>query len=619
MRRLLAFLAAFAALGLLAAGVYGVWRLSETARRKPATEFKPIPVAPAPTATPTSAPKLSTIIDLPGDPALVSRAAQKEPRRLTLAVPTKLSPGAPRPESEAFYVNEPLTPAGGGYLGKFVENGQQADSLNAELAMNTGAMAEDMGDDDDGGDATPENAPALTPLTGANSLQLTAQPGGETGQAQLRQISLRPKVAQKISELLIESGYEPDSAHAVEDAAKRLFRIQSLRAGAVALAVGAVTTSGAYRVTQLAMFQDNEYVGTVAIGETGSYEEGAEPALPPGFLDDSDRPPAGAHFNLADGVYSAGLRSAAPEPVIREAVHLLGKLTDLSASLSTGVTLRLIYSHAPRAKGQASRVIYVALAGGGANAECYAFELADGSYRCFTKEDAEPAPLPPSPPPAGGAAVPLPPDRKGGGGAASGGGALADSGANAVGGLLAPIRGAPVTSLFGMRFHPILHFTRLHAGLDFGAAVGSQIRASADGVVESAGEARGYGTRIVLKHGGYETTYNHLSEVKVEVGQKVRQGEIIALSGNSGLSTGPHLHYEYRVNGEPQDPLPHMGKEVQAHAPVGGSGGGGGGGGGSFVPLPPTAARPPPPDPAMLAAFAAAKADIDGAVASADR
>ena len=108
----------------------------------------------------------------------------------------------------------------------------------------------------------------------------------------------------------------------------------------------------------------------------------------------------------------------------------------------------------------------------------------------------------------------------------------------------------------------------MHAGIDFGAPVGSQVRAAADGEVESAGEARGYGERVVLKHGGYETTYNHLSEIRVQVGRAVRQGEIIALSGNSGLSTGPHLHFEYRVNGTPVDPLPHLGKEFQGRAPI---------------------------------------------------
>jgi murein DD-endopeptidase MepM/ murein hydrolase activator NlpD len=614
MIRYLGFVLATLALLAMGAALLFVWRLSATRTRPQVAAQQPIPVAPAPQLTP--APRLSTIIDLPGDPALVRRAAQKAPRQLTLAVPATLSPGALKAEEEVFYVNEPLTPASGGYLGKFTDNGSQADTLNAELAMNSGEGGEDMGDDDDGGDMTPENVEPVAPLTGANTQQLDAVPGGENGQPQLKQVTLKPKIAQKISELLIESGFEPQSARDVEDATRRIYNIQSLRAGSVGLAIGAVDPSGSYRVAQLAIFQDGEYAGAVAKAETGQIAEAAEPTIPPGLLDDSDLAPAGTRFNLADGVYSAGLRSAAPEPVIREAVHLLGRIADLSASLSTGVTLRLLYARAPRVKGQASRVIYAGFSGGAASADCYAFELSDGSYRCFVSQDAEPVPLPPVAPAPG---APLPPERNRP--AVGGGGAPADSGAAAVGGLLAPIRGAPVTSLFGMRFHPILHITRLHAGIDFGAPVGSQVRAAADGVVESAGEARGYGLRVMLKHGGYETTYNHLSEARVEVGARVRQGEIIALSGNSGLSTGPHLHFEYRVNGDPQDPMPHMGREVQARAPAGGSAPSYASSAASSasVPLPPTASRPPPPDTAMLAAFSAAKADIDAALAVADR
>ena len=596
-----AFLAA-AALFLIGVALgLTLWR-REAAAPKPVVALPPIPVSRAPQGPPPA--RTSTIIDLPGDSALVRRAVVKTPQPIVLAVPAALTPGATAQETEALYVSEPLTPAGGGYLGKFTENGELADSLNAELAMNSAEGAtQDMGDDDDGGDQTPENA-EVTPLTGANSQQLDVIEGGENGRAQLKETILRPTIAQKISQLLVESGYEATSAQAVEDAAKRLFNIQTLRVGTVALAVGAIDASGVYRVAQLTLFQDGEYVGAVALAQNGLYGEGAEPNLPQGLLDESERPPLGAHFDLADGVYSAGLRTAVPEPVIREAVRLMARLGDLDAALQPGEMLRLLFAKTPRVKGQpASRVIYAGLSGPAATVDCYAFELADGSYRCFNAgEGGEAAPSPSAP------GAPLPPERERPGAPAP---PLSDSGAAAAGGLLPPIRGAPITSLFGMRFHPILHIVRLHAGIDFGAPVGSQVRAAVDGVVESAGEARGYGQRVVLKHTGFETTYNHLSEIKVEVGQKVRQGEIIALSGNSGLSTGPHLHFEYRINGTPVDPLPHLGKEFQGRIPMIAS----------SKPLFPGAsvAVPSRPDPATLAAFASAKAEIDAALGAADR
>jgi murein DD-endopeptidase MepM/ murein hydrolase activator NlpD len=623
MRQIIAIVLAVSALLVLVTAVAWLALRKHQAAPQFGAAMPPIAVSPAPQPTPTA--RLSTIIDLPGDPALVRRAALKAPRPLTIAAPVLVTPGAPQSEAEAFYVSEPLAPPGGGYLGKFTGNGQEADALNAELAVNSAqgdAVAQDAGDDDDGGDMTPQDAAPAAPLTGANTQQLDAVAGGENGRPQLKETFLRPKVAQKLSELLIESGYEETSALAVEAAAKRLYNIQSLRPGSVALAVGAVDLSGAYRMAQLTMFQDGEYVGTVALTETGRYEEGAEPKVPPNLLDDSDQTPPGAHFTLADGVYSAALRSATPEPVAREAVRLLQRLVDLDAPLGAGETLRLLYARTPRSKLQpASRVVYAGLAGPLATVDCYAFELSDGTYRCFTQDDAAPlvAPLPPAPQEY--SQVPLPPERNGAPSPPerTGGARLADSGAAAVGGLLAPIRGAPITSLFGMRFHPILHIVRLHAGIDFGAPVGSQVRAAVDGVVESTGPARGYGDRVVLKHNGFETTYNHLSEIRVEVGARVRQGEIIALSGNSGLSTGPHLHFEYRINGDPVDPLPHMGREVQGRLPAAVAEGAPSQPSYMSVPVPAAPVRPPPPDPAVLAAFAAAKAEIDAVLAEAER
>lgn len=115
---------------------------------------------------------------------------------------------------------------------------------------------------------------------------------------------------------------------------------------------------------------------------------------------------------------------------------------------------------------------------------------------------------------------------------------------------------APVTSGFGNRFHPILRISRLHAGTDFGARSGSPIFAIADGTVISASYSGGYGNRIILDHGGGLTTvYAHCSSLAVRAGQTVRQGQRIGAVGSTGLSTGPHLHFEMRINGRPVNPM----------------------------------------------------------------
>ena len=125
-----------------------------------------------------------------------------------------------------------------------------------------------------------------------------------------------------------------------------------------------------------------------------------------------------------------------------------------------------------------------------------------------------------------------------------------------------------MTSLFGMRFHPILHILRLHAGIDFGAPIGSPVRAAADGRVEIAGPVSGFGNHVRIQHAGFETSYSHLSEIPASIkpGVEVKQGDIIALSGNTGLSTGPHLHFEFYFSRIAVDPLPHLGSEIQSAA-----------------------------------------------------
>jgi len=122
-------------------------------------------------------------------------------------------------------------------------------------------------------------------------------------------------------------------------------------------------------------------------------------------------------------------------------------------------------------------------------------------------------------------------------------------------GLMAPVAGR-ITSGFGYRYHPILHFSRLHAGIDFGAAYGSPIAAAADGQVVGAGWTGGYGRQVRIVHeGGLMTTYSHMSAIVAQPGTMVRQGQVIGYVGSSGLSTGPHLHFEVRVAGRPVNPL----------------------------------------------------------------
>lgn len=112
------------------------------------------------------------------------------------------------------------------------------------------------------------------------------------------------------------------------------------------------------------------------------------------------------------------------------------------------------------------------------------------------------------------------------------------------------------TSKYGSRIHPVLGTRLNHWGLDFRAPVGTNIIAPADGVVKFAGRSGGFGNLVIISHAyGFETYYAHLSKFKVRVGDIVNKGELIALSGNTGRSSGPHLHYEIHYLGKKLDPI----------------------------------------------------------------
>jgi murein DD-endopeptidase MepM/ murein hydrolase activator NlpD len=121
-----------------------------------------------------------------------------------------------------------------------------------------------------------------------------------------------------------------------------------------------------------------------------------------------------------------------------------------------------------------------------------------------------------------------------------------------------PVQGK-ITSSFGWRLHPITHKREFHTGIDIGIPIGSPVYASEDGYVLYSGWSRGYGNLIIIQHrNNKQTYYAHNIELLVKKDDKIKQGRIIALSGNSGISTGPHLHFEIRTNNIAQDPMNYL-------------------------------------------------------------
>jgi murein DD-endopeptidase MepM/ murein hydrolase activator NlpD len=121
-----------------------------------------------------------------------------------------------------------------------------------------------------------------------------------------------------------------------------------------------------------------------------------------------------------------------------------------------------------------------------------------------------------------------------------------------------PVDGARISSGFGSRFHPILGYTRMHKGVDFAVPTGTPVMAAGAGTIQFMGRANGYGNFVKINHGnGYATDYGHLSRFApgMRQGARVRQGQVFAYSGMSGMATGPHLHYEILIKNVQVNPL----------------------------------------------------------------
>jgi murein DD-endopeptidase MepM/ murein hydrolase activator NlpD len=130
--------------------------------------------------------------------------------------------------------------------------------------------------------------------------------------------------------------------------------------------------------------------------------------------------------------------------------------------------------------------------------------------------------------------------------------------------------GGDLSDRFGMRMHPILHRIRMHEGIDIVANPGTPVHATGDGVVEFTGRNGGYGLSVIVNHGfGYRTIYAHLSKINSKKGTKIVRGDIIAFTGNTGLSTGPHLHYEVEHDGKKLNPENFFFKKFNYFASIG--------------------------------------------------
>lgn len=476
---------------------------------------------------------VSAVIPLAGDPVLLNDGASTERIQLSeRAIPetSRTSGVTALPALSAFVLDSRMLNDDGDLVIR--APGSEADFQFG----NFGGGEENDGLVVDGPEAADDTGATdlpvfLKPSTDTLDLYLTERP---IGQGPSR-IEVRKAITKTvpIGALLKDNGFDEEVSKQLQEFLKLEFDRSDLIAGDK-IAVRGVRMPNRvgrigdyYRPVQLSLYSADGYVGTAAYSATRegeAYIHGADPWFGKEIVQDkvaSDQNgQAGKTHRLIDGLYATAVRNAVPASIVGEAIAYLAPTTDLKRAIKPDERFTLVFTDMARdEKRGGGRVLFAGVRRGD-----------DWSVRCYVLK---------APGNRGFACV-------------SEGGKISLSGA-----MLVPVKGV-LTSKFGMRFHPIKKVSRLHAGVDWAAPTGTPIRAAFSGKVTYKDVRGGYGNFIELSHkDGITSRYAHMHEYAdgIELGSVVQAGDLIGYVGTTGLSTGPHLHFEIRQRGEPADPL----------------------------------------------------------------
>jgi murein DD-endopeptidase MepM/ murein hydrolase activator NlpD len=271
------------------------------------------------------------------------------------------------------------------------------------------------------------------------------------------------------------------------------------------------------KIARVSVYADDQLKARVAIDDAGVYapvslKTAPEPRKPEAASNDS------GGMSLYESLYETALKQGLPKPLIDLLARVFSNDVDFQRATSPGDSVEAFYSD-PDDIDPRPELLYATIAVHDQTFKYYRFQAPDDNSVDYYDENGRSS-------------------RK----------FL----------LRKPIAEGDITSQFGMRFHPILGFTRMHTGVDWGASIGTPIFAAGNGVIIKAGWESGYGRRVEIQHAnGYVTTYNHMSGFGRGVAEGVRvvQGQVIGYLGQTGLATGPHLHYEVIINGNFVDPM----------------------------------------------------------------
>ncbi|ESZ14322.1 M23 family metallopeptidase [Mesorhizobium sp. L48C026A00] len=329
-----------------------------------------------------------------------------------------------------------------------------------------------------------------------------------------------------LDSVALDAHFSAEDARLAGEALKALFNRESLEPGHVVAMRGFRPTRDTTTMSlmQVSIYARNVFVGTLTRNAAGVFVSGVDPWVREDLFNYSGAQAQGTHkrqYRLLDAIYSTAARNKVPTGVIGEAIMYLSRGQDLDAFASEDQRLVLIYSQKPRGKEEtAGRVLYVGVQGSEKSLDCFVFQQTDGQFACVSGDDQVRS-------------------------------------LTVANGMVTPVNGV-MTSTFGPRKHPILGTVRIHKGVDWAAPLGTPIAAAFDGEIVFQGDGSGYGNLVKISHGdGSETRYAHMQKFadKAGVGAKVKAGDIIGYIGTTGLSTGPHLHFELYRNGQAIDPL----------------------------------------------------------------
>ena len=270
------------------------------------------------------------------------------------------------------------------------------------------------------------------------------------------------------------------------------------------------------RIARVAIYSDDQLRATVAVKDDGKYVYLRRPSVDVARRAAPSNAEGGV--NLYESLYQTALKQGLPKPVIDEFVHAFVNDVDFQRTVQPGDAMTAFMADADEYEPRAT-LLYATITVRDQMYRYYRFRAPDDGSVDYYDENGRST-------------------RK----------FL----------LRKPIADGELTSGFGMRFHPILRFSRMHTGVDWGAPIGTPIFAAGNGVVIKAGWDSGYGRRVEIQHNnGYVTTYNHMSGFGrgVAEGVRVTQGQVVGYLGQTGLATGPHLHYEVIINGNFVDPM----------------------------------------------------------------